>query len=68
MKWTGENTVPSFQFRCVPCNHSETRYNIRIEMADRQKCERCHQPMQRMVSEANFQLKGDGWTKKGTAK
>ncbi len=50
--------MPQYEFRCTPCNHSETRFNIRIERADKQKCDRCHQPMQRMVSEANFKVVG----------
>ncbi len=56
--------VPAFNYRCSLCNHSETRFNIRIERADKQKCERCHRSMARMVSEANFRPKGDGWTPK----
>jgi putative FmdB family regulatory protein len=56
--------MPSYQYRCSPCNYSETRFNVRIERADKQKCERCHALLTRMVSEANFKLSGDGWTPK----
>ena len=56
--------MPAYNYRCSPCNYSETRFNIRIERSDKHKCDRCHQPMQRMISEANFKLKGEGWTPK----
>ena len=60
--------MPSYQYRCSPCNYSETRFNVRIERADKQKCERCHALMARMTSEANFVLKGPGFHQNDYAK
>lgn len=54
--------MPSYALKCPSCGFEETRFNIRIERADRQKCVQCNAVMVRVVTAPNVVFKGDGWT------
>lgn len=50
--------MPAYDYRCPHCGQEEMRFNIRIQVADRQRCSRCFQPTTRQVPKVAFTLKG----------
>jgi putative FmdB family regulatory protein len=54
--------VPVYEYRCKKCR-AEVEYLQRMSDPPKKKCEACGGPLERLISQTSFQLKGSGWYK-----
>ena len=53
--------MPSYHYSCPQCADEVTRFNIRVEMRDKQRCDYCSYPLARLLTAAEFKLVGKGF-------
>jgi len=53
--------MPIYEYECGACG----RFEVIQKMSDQPltSCEKCGQPVQKLVSQSSFALKGGGWYK-----
>ena len=52
--------MPIYEYRCKKCGH---QFDMMLKMSDSsiQKCEKCGEEAERLISRTSFVLKGTGW-------
>jgi putative FmdB family regulatory protein len=59
--------MPIYEYQCSSCgNQFELRQKFSDEPAT--ECPKCGGPIQKLISQASFALKGSGWYNEGYAK
>ncbi|HOP39796.1 MAG TPA: zinc ribbon domain-containing protein [Geobacteraceae bacterium] len=59
--------MPIYEYRCSNCgNQFELRQKFSDEPAN--ECPRCGGPVQKLISQTSFTLKGSGWYAEGYSK
>lgn len=53
--------MPIYEYDCEKCGRFETMQKITEPALE--KCESCGSPVQKLVSQSSFALKGGGWYK-----
>ncbi|MGE3259439.1 MAG: FmdB family zinc ribbon protein [Geobacter sp.] len=56
--------MPMYEYQCTSCNH---RFELRQKFSDApaSECPQCGGPVEKMISQTAFSLKGDGWYESG---
>jgi putative FmdB family regulatory protein len=54
--------VPIYEYRCEQCGKT-FEYTQRISEEPKKVCEACGGPLERLISQTSFALKGSGWYK-----
>lgn len=57
--------MPIYEYRCPKCSHEFEVLHRKVN-APPPKCPECgHEPVEKLVSVTNFELKGGGWANDG---
>lgn len=56
--------MPMYEYRCQSCNH---HFELRQKFSDApaSTCPSCGGPVEKLISQTAFSLKGDGWFSSG---
>jgi putative FmdB family regulatory protein len=53
--------VPIYEYECQACDSKRELIRVLSERDDPVRCLSCEKPMQRILSQSSFILKGSGW-------